>query len=289
MVLKKTIRLIVVADKINFVMKSIILIATCFFVLVSCENTNPAFRFSNFKGTQAESLSRAIESEDINTIRYEVIQKKVNVNSEDTKYETSLLELAITNYKKEAFEELLKLGADPNIENFQCESVLISAIRYNDNCDLYFVKRLLENGAEINPRFFEKCNYFSDEPICETIKWYNDDCDIECGYKILKLLTSKLNDTKILSQYNNSKDYQQNIVYNCLSTGQNIRALKYLIVDLKYEVPEEIYIDGTVLFDYDYGFKDFKEILEHEEFIFEDLDREKAKNDILSYLENNNK
>lgn len=269
-------------------MRNITLIIFCFFVLSSCENSNPAFRFSNFIGTEAETISKAIEDEDIKTIQNEVKHKKVNVNFEDKKYEVSLLELAVTNSKKEAFEELLKLGADPNIENFQCESVLISAIRYNDNCDLYFVKRLLDNGAEINPRFFEKCNYFSNEPICETIKWYNDDSDIKCGYKILKLLTSKLNDANILSQYNNSKDYQQNIVYNCLSTGQNIWALKYLIVDLKYEASKDIYIDGTVLYGFEgSGYKNLVDILNSKEFVFEDLQREKAKKDILNYLENN--
>lgn len=268
-------------------MRNIIPILVCFFVLNSCENSNPAFRFSNFKGTEAETISKAIEDEDIETIRNEIKQKKVSVNFEDKKYEVSLLELAVVNYKKEAFEELLKLGADPNIENSSCESILISAIRYNENCDLYFVEKLLENGANLKPKFFEKCNYFSNEPICETIFWYNDN-NIECGFKILKLLTSKLNDPKVLYINNNEKDYQQNIIYNCLSTGQNIRALKYLIVDLKYEAPKEIYIDGTIIYGYEgTGYKNLVDILNSQVYVFDVLEREKAKNEILSYLENN--
>jgi ankyrin repeat protein len=95
----------------------------------------------------------------------------------------------MNNNKKEAFEELLKLAADPNIENSSCVSPLVSVIRNNDNCDLYFVKRLLDNGAKINPKLFEKCNQFSHDPICETIVCYNDVDTYGCGFKILKLLT----------------------------------------------------------------------------------------------------
>lgn len=194
-------------------MRNIIVVIGCFFVLISCENRNPAFRFSNFRGTQAEALSKAIEAEDINAIRYEVKQKNVNVNFEDKKHETSLLELSVVNFKKEAFEELLRLGADPNIENHSCESVLISAIRYNDNCDLYFIKRLLDNGAKINPKLFKKCNYFSHDPIVETINNYWNQ-NQECGLKILKLLTSTLNDKDLLFTYNDSVNYQANVELN---------------------------------------------------------------------------
>lgn len=269
-------------------MRNIILIIFCFFVLSSCENSNPAFRFSNFIGTEAETISKAIEDEDIKTIRNEVKHKKVNVNFEDKKYEVSLLELAVTNFKKEAFEELLKLGADPNIKNHSCESVLISAISYNDNCDLYFAERLIDNGAKINPKLFKKCTGFPNDPICETIMVYNDNDTYECGFKIIKLLTSKLNDSKILFMYNNSEDYQGNIVFNCLSSNRNIVMLKYLIVYLKYEVPKEIYIDGTVLYGFEgSSYKNLIHILDSKEFVFEDLEREKAKNEIRNYLENN--
>lgn len=269
-------------------MRNIIPIIVCFFVLNSCQKGLPAFRFSNFIGTEAETISKAIEVEDIETIRNEIKQKKVSVNFEDKKYEVSLLELAVVNYKKEAFEELLKLGADPNIENHSCESILISAIDYNDKCDLYFVERLLDYGADINPKLFKKCTGFPNDPICETIMIYNDSDTYECGFKILKLLTSKLNDPKILFMYNNSEDYQGNIVFNCLSSNINMVLLKYLIVDLKYEVPKDIYINGTVLYGMDgSGYRNLVDILVRKEFVFEDLEREKAKNDILSYLENN--
>ena len=265
-------------------MKNITVIILCFFVLISCENSNPAFRFSNFRGTQAEALSKAIEDEDINVIRHEVKQKNVNVNFEDEKYEVSLLELALTNNKRDAFEELLKLGADVNIENSSCVSPLISAIRYNDNCDLYFIKRLLDEGAKIEPKLFEKCNYFSNDPIVETINYYY--YNQECGLKILKLLTSRLNDKDLLFKYNDSINYQANVVYNCLSTLKNINALKYLIVDLKYKVPKEIFIDGTVLNMYDEGYVSLKKILTSKSENGSEKEK-KLINEILLFLENN--
>ncbi len=46
-----------------------------------------------------------------------------------------------------------------------------------------------------------------------------------------------------------------------MSTLKNINALKYLIVDLKYKAPKEIFIDGTVLYNHDEGYVSLKEIL----------------------------
>ena len=72
-----------------------------------------------------------------------------------------------------------------------------------------------------------------------------------------------------------------------LSTIRNLSALKYLIVDLKYKVPKEIFIDGTVILN-SYGYKSLKEILENDEFVFKDSEyTEKAKKEILAYLNEN--
>jgi ankyrin repeat protein len=211
---------------------------------VSCEYQNPAFRFSNFYESPAENIAKAIDKNDTEGIRTEILEKKVNINFKDEKYEMSLLSLAIVNNKRKSFDELLKLGANPNIENTYCGNPLNSAITYNKNCDLYYIKRLLNYGADITPRLFEKCNFFSHDPIIETIHNYSDEEKVECGLSILKVLTSKLDNPDLLFMYNNAKNYQANIVYNCLSTQKNISALKYLIVDLKYKFPKKIFIDG---------------------------------------------
>lgn len=266
-------------------MKKNMLFLLFLLTFISCENGNPAFKFSNFYGTPADNIARAIKNNNIKEIRKEVLSKQIDVNFEDEIYEVSLLELAITNNKKESFEELLRLGANPNIDNSSCVSPLISAIRYNFDCDLYFVKRLLDNNAEINPKLFKKCNSFTHDPVCETILHYNDEDKIECGLEILKILTAKMDNPEVLFLYNNPEDYQENIIYNCLSSSKNLNALKYLIVDLNYKVPEKIFIDGTVLLDYN-GYKALHDILESDEFLSGESDKfiEIAKNDILNYL-----
>ena len=268
-------------------MKNIKLFLLSIFLLISCKYVKPAFRFSNFYGTPAENIAKAIDRNDIKVIRDEVLDKHVNVDFKDKKYEVSLLVLAIANDRKEAFDELLKLGANPNIENSYCVSPLVSAIRNNHNCNLYYVRRLLVYGANIQPELFKKCNRFTQDPINETILHYSDENKIKCGSEILNILTTRLDDPDLLYQYNNPEEFDQNIVYNCLSTIRNLSALKYLIVDLKYKVPKEIFIDGTVILN-SYGYKSLKEILENDEFVFKDSEyTEKAKKEILAYLNEN--
>lgn len=252
---------------------------------ISCNPVKPSFRFSNFKGTIAEPISKAIERNDTIGILKELEVERVNINFKDEKYEVSLLTLAMMNNKRNAFEKLLELGADPNVKNSYCVSPLKAAIRYNKNCDTYFIKKLLEYGAEVSPLLFKECNsHFVHDPIIETILYYYENNRIECQSEILKLLTSKLNNSKLLFINNNSLNFRQNIVYTCLSTHKNISALKYLIVDLGYKVPEKIFIDGTVLLDYE-GYKDLKGILSSREFDLEKSEyKRKAKNEILNYL-----
>lgn len=62
------------------------------------------------------------------------------------------------------------------------------------------------------------------------------------------------------------------------------------MIDLKFKVPEEIFIDGSVLLNYQ-GHKPLDKILESREFSFNESDKslEKTKNDILNYLKNSNK
>ena len=267
-------------------MEKIIFFLLIIFIFTSCNFEKPAFKYSNFYDTPAENIAIAIKKNDAEDIREEILKNKVNVNFKDGEYEVSLLGLSIANDRKDAFIELLKLGANPNITNSYCVSPLITAIRYNKNCDLYFVKELLDYNAQINPRFFDKCNDFTHDPISETILHYNDENKIECGLEILKVLTEKLDNPELLDQYNNPEDFHENIVYTCINTNKNLSALKYLMVDLKFKVPDKIFIDGTVLLNYN-GYKSLEEILNSREFSFNESNkfREKAKKEILYYLE----
>lgn len=256
-------------------------------LLTSCEHQKPAFRFSNFNDTPAEKVVQAIKQNDTATIREEIQTKKVDVDFRDKKYEISLLALALANDKKNAFDMLLELGANPNIENSYCGIPLNSAIRYHASCDLYFIEKLVESGALIMPRLFERCNYYDYDPIIETVLYHYQEDRVACGLEILKLLTSKLDTPNLLSLYNDEKDYHANIIYRCLTVHKNIPALKYLIVDLGYKVPEKIYIDGAVLQTRKGYYTTLRTVLEDEEFYgFERFPYiKKAKQEILAYLD----
>ena len=136
------------------------------------------------------------------------------------------------------------------------------------------------------PRLSNMCTQAYD-PIQETIMHYNDENKIKCGLEIIKLLTNKLDNPDLLFMYNDPENYHENIIYNCLNSSRNLSVLKYLIVDLKYKVPEQIFIDGTVLLNFK-GYKSLEEILNNRSFTISEYNKykEKAKNEILDYLKN---
>lgn len=250
--------------------------------LNSCKYEKPAFRYSNYNNTPVENIVKAIKKEEISTIKREV-KKGVNINFKDKKYDLPLLSLAIVKDKKKSFLELLKLNANPNVKDKDCEPPLVLAIRYNQDCNLFYIKNLLKYGANVTPELFKRCNYYTHDPIIETILHYNDENKIKCGMSILNLLIKKTNNTKLLLAYNTSKDYKANVVFNCLSI-KNLYALKYLIVDSGYSFPDKIFIDGTVLLNH-HGYYTLDYILNNRHFVFENSEkREQTKNEILNFL-----
>ena len=262
----------------------------CFFIslfsiFIGCGNANEsAYNFSNFNNTEAEVLSQAVESNDIKGIREEILNKKINVNFRDSKYETTLLSLSIVNNKKDAFKELLILGANPNLYNKSCENPLTLSININN--DLFFLKTLLKYELDLTPHFFKKkCDFYAYDPILETILIYNDLDNYKYGLEILRLLIES-NKNLNFKEFNDAQNYEHNIIFFCLKS-RNISALKYFIVDRKIEFPDDVYIDSTVLWGYE-GFVSLTKILEDKTFIFENSEfREKAKKDILEYLYKN--
>ncbi|MDY0779267.1 hypothetical protein [Tenacibaculum sp. IB213877] len=266
-------------------MRFILSILICI-IFSSCEHQLPAYNFSNFKNSEIYELAQAVKNNDLKGIRKEVLEKKAKINLTDDKYDKTLLTLAIANDKKEAFKELLKLGANPNYYSVDnCFSPIITAIRLNKNCDLFFIEELLKYDVNLNPGFFRICNSGHYDPLFETIMFFNDYDTEQCCIDILRLLTTKLEKID-LNENNDEENYMQNIVYFCLST-RNLNALHYFIVDLKCKVPDKIFINGTVLSGYrGVGEFSLEDILNSKYFTLnEDLKYlEKQKNKILSYL-----
>lgn len=84
----------------------------------SGERTSSEFHImtSNlFRDTESYKLVRAIESNDTNAIRHEVISKSVPVNFQTEEHGVSPLMIAVYQNKLKSVKCLLNLGADPNL------------------------------------------------------------------------------------------------------------------------------------------------------------------------------
>lgn len=257
----------------------IILLASCNF-----NNQKPAYRFSNFYDTEASEVVKAIESNDIYKLRKEIELNKSIINFRDTIYETSLLSLAIINDKKEIFQELLKLGADVNIKNSKCSTPLKKTIIHLGCDGLEYIKELANHGAKIH-YLNKNCNFIY-SPILDVILFFNDSTRDECCIKILDALKSNLEPEELL-KYNNSTEYENNIVYFCLSTG-NFTALKYLIVDLQMKYPKKIYVDKVLTYYFEGESSFFETLNNQKQYHRNSTKKIKEIEDILSFMERKN-
>jgi len=247
----------------------------------SCKYRNPVYSFTNFDNTNAERIAYAIKSENIKVIKKEAL-RGVDINSQDSIYNISLLDLSIANKKKDAFLMLLKLGANLNIRKNQCTGPIQTSIQTIENCNLFYLEELLKKGAQIDYNFSEKCK-FENSPILSVILYFNDVSRQECCKKILKLLVQH-SDKINLNEYNNIDEYYQNIIFNCLIT-KNIFALKYLIVDLSLKPPSKIFVDSSIN-NLDHGYYTLDSILHSKYFteLYSSKEIEKNRNELLEYL-----
>ena len=266
----------------------IILLLLSPLLLLRCQEYRPqSHEFSNFYGTPAEEIVKAIENNDLEVIKEEVDKNKEILNFRDPKYNLSLLSVAILNHKKKAFEELLKLGADPNIMDGSCGNPFDAAIVYPpSNCDLFFINKLVEYGADPTLRHREKgvegCNSISNNnAIIDVIKSQRD--DMKCGTKMLRALTAKIS-CPDLNENNNSKDFYQNIIFNCLFVA-NLKALKFFLMDLACDIPDEIFITNGVIDGIDQGYFSLIEILEDKSYPVINLHHnEEIRQELITFL-----
>ena len=101
-----------------------------------------------FQDTPVWVLAKAVEDNDVEKIKEEVIHNKVNINYQESRFGNSLLMLAITNSQYKTTEELLKLGANPNLKDFyRGTNAVIDAA---DNEDPKYLKLVLKYGGNAN-------------------------------------------------------------------------------------------------------------------------------------------
>lgn len=133
------------------------LVSICFlFCLTSCYNQetlvdkNKILRndIRLYQSTPAWTLAKAVENENIEIIREEVLQKKIDVDCMDPLYGKTLLMMAIYNRKYESARTLLLLGANPNHhDTYQGKTPVIDAA---GNDDPKYLKLLLDYKGDPN-------------------------------------------------------------------------------------------------------------------------------------------
>lgn len=136
-------------------MKKLIFISLLF-CLTSCYNQETLADKSKMMGndyrlyqsTPAWALAKAVEAGDIEKIKEEVLQKKVSVDHQESRFGQTLMMLAIFNSEYDSVKTLLELGANPNQhDKFKGKTPVIVAA---GNADSKYLKLLLAYKGDPN-------------------------------------------------------------------------------------------------------------------------------------------
>jgi hypothetical protein len=136
-------------------MKKLISISILF-CLTSCYNQEKPVDKSKlmgndyrlFQSTPAWTLAKAVEAGDVKKIKEEVLQKKVSIDYQESRFGQTLLMLAIFNSEYDSAKTLLELGANPNLHaTFKGKTSVIVAA---GNADPKYLKLLLDYKGDPN-------------------------------------------------------------------------------------------------------------------------------------------
>lgn len=101
-----------------------------------------------FQSTPAWTLAKAVEVGDVKKIKEEVLQKKVSIDYQESRFGQTLLMLAIFNGEYDSVKTLLELGANPNLhDTFKGKTSVIVAA---GNADPRYLKLLLDYKGDPN-------------------------------------------------------------------------------------------------------------------------------------------
>lgn len=126
------------------------------FCLTSCYNQETLADKSKLMGndyrlyqsTPAWALAKAVEAGDVKKIKEEVLQKKVSVDYQESRFGHTLIMLAIFNSEYDSVKTLLELGANPNHhDTFKGETPVMVAA---GNADPKYLKILLAYKGDPN-------------------------------------------------------------------------------------------------------------------------------------------
>lgn len=259
-----------------------------FFFIISCNSKfndgyYPGFKFSNFYGTDYESLANAVKNDNVKDLKHIIKKNNLDVNFKDYRYNMSLLCLAIVNKKKKSFIELLKLGADVNQVCGSKNNLtpLIISLQFNEDCDSFFIKNLLKYKADVNLSIVYSENGIKkvNSPLFQLP--YKTDKNGEYCNKFTNIF-SEANIDFNYTFYDQTIDLETNIIYHCL-LNKNVFMLEDLILNNRVEIPMVVDVIG-------FGEKrkelSLEEVLKSDDFLSEGYPKDKkAVLNILKFLE----
>ncbi|MCG8576130.1 MAG: ankyrin repeat domain-containing protein [Flavobacteriales bacterium] len=218
--------------------------------------------FKLFESTELEKLALFVQNEDVKKIRKYINDHEVNLDLQESKFDYTLLALAVENLKYESVKTLLELGADLSLRNYNhftpllisCQTTLVT------NCNDRMIKLLLENGADPNDMkdFEGEVEPGTYVRIKSTALMYA--CQWGCLDAVKSLIAHGAN----IDQYT----YYEG--YGAITTSiihKNLEITKYLIVDCNAKIPDYCYIrnetDSLTIIDF-LNEKKFKESSENQ-------------------------
>lgn len=132
------------------------MLTTSLFYETGCQihsNPLPGFDYRNFKTSQCWTLAKAINENDSLKILRLVRKEKISVNCFDSKFGSSLLDLAIMNDKDKSFNALIQANVNINaISPIDGRTSLFNVCTYSHSLNhvFFYVSGLVEHGADVN-------------------------------------------------------------------------------------------------------------------------------------------
>ena len=201
-------------------------------VFSSCSQNSsmlaPGYRWDLFKNTPNWDLAKAVAKQDTGEI-FKIIRKgKVDLNLQESKFQRTLLMLAVGNDKVMSTTALLKMGADVKLRDLRDDQAIHEAVAHLDlkRHSLDILKLLVAYGANVNSVSSRGTNIV---PLAGAVEQFS------CAKFLL--------DNKASPYFKRESTYPVwfNLMVMDLPFDENIFVAKYMIVDKKLPIPSPIF------------------------------------------------
>lgn len=203
-----------------------------FYFVQGCSNELRGSEFSLFEGTPLEDLAEAAKDENIEEM-IRIGKKIKNIDYREKKYGKTLLILCVANNRMKSVEQLLKMGANPNLKSLSHdESAFMISCNYLStikDCDLQMVKLIYKFKGDINYCQIDtnNGNWIYASPLMLSIPAYPENCLNVSKY----LIQNGAKIDTVLGRPNNCA-----VNYAVMMSQYELAC--YLLIDKKAKIPD---------------------------------------------------